>query len=413
MIEAYTDANVGSSALVGNSIKICRALFPKSCIRVMAHHPQSIEAMHNCYAVKDPFDYPFNQPRSKQIIWLIKQVIWMALAWKSAVNKQYQDGISAKILNRSIKNFLWADIVISVGAERLNDKFYKIIPFSVFSYLLCKRMGKRVVLFPQTIGPLFFNWSRWLVTRALQAVDLIYVRDEESYSIVVNQLGINSSKVILTSDVAVLQEPISLAEARQLIGMDTEEKIVGISALRWTYFKNKAQTPYSNYESYKREMAHLADALINKYQVNIVFFPTNFPMNGCREDDVRACEDIQSLMVNKDRARIIRKLPSPAELQGMLRCCEINITTRMHACILSTSVYVPTISVNYLFKIKEYMKSVGLGEFAIDIEDFHSGAVLPLFDRLWREREVWQSRLETAINNKRKLLMQTMESINA
>ncbi|MEW6382149.1 MAG: polysaccharide pyruvyl transferase family protein [bacterium] len=413
IIEAYTDANVGSSALVENSIRICQMRFPGSKIQVMAHHPQSLENMHGCKAVQDVYDYPLLQPRGKQVIWLIRQLICMALAWKMAKKRECTLRVPGKIPQWNLESFFWADLIISIGAERLNDKFYKGIPFSVFTYLLCKRMGKRVVLFPQTIGPFFFIWSRIIIIKALRAVDQIYVRDEESYRIVTGQLGIDSAKVIRSPDMAILQTPIQPARARKLISLKSEEKVVGISALRWNYFKNKAETPYASYQSYRREMAHLADELIDRYRIRIIFFPTNFQVHGCREDDVKTAEEIYHLMLHKERAMIIRRLPSPAELQGMLGCCEINITTRMHACILSTCAYVPTISVNYLFKIKEYMESLGLGAFSIDIEDFHAEAVLPLFDRLWGERESWRRHLTAAVAHKRSLLMQAMEALEA
>jgi polysaccharide pyruvyl transferase WcaK-like protein len=118
-------------------------------------------------------------------------------------------------------------------------------------------------------------------------------------------------------------------------------------------------------------------------------------------------------MKNKACAHIIGTLPSPSELKGMLACSEVNITTRMHACILSTGASIPTISVNYLFKLKEYMHSLGLGDYSIDIEEFNADWALRAFDFLWQERPRWRAAISEAISKKQKQLDASMERFDA
>jgi len=311
-----------------------------------------------------------------------------------------------------LKPFLEADLVVSVGAERINDKFFKNVIFSLYTYDLVRKLGGKMVIFPSTIGPFIFGWSKFLARRVLGRVDLIYTRDELSTSITRDLVGKDARNIVETTDMAVLQKWIPREEALSLIGAGKDERIVGISAMRWSYFRNRVETVYSNYESYLDEMASLADSLISDYGVKIVLYPTNYPVHGCREDDLATSLEIRRRMKNAGNVRVIEDLPSPSVLKGMLACSQINITTRMHACIFSTGACVPTISVNYLFKVREYMRLLGLEEFSIDIEEFNAGWALGTFGRMWTERERWRGHLSEVVEEKKKSVTRAMERLN-
>lgn len=413
LIEAYTDANIGSCALVENSLKILENKFRQSEIRIMAQYPEAFRHLYNKLAIQDIFKYPSRQPRLRQLLWLFKTLGWMTGVMIMIPCMRRRLLVKNISLIEKIRPFLWADMIISVGGERLNDKFYKNIIFSLYTYVLSKVLDKKMILFPQTIGPFFFLWSKWLTKKVLKRIDLIYTRDHASTYIVCNELGVPEEKVVNAIDVAILQEPIRREKALSLIPAKEEDILVGISTMRWSYFKNRIQTPYSNYNAYVTEMAAIADTLIEKYNVTIVFYPTNFPIHGSRDDDAQSARQIFSLMKNKQHARIITKLRTPAEFQGMLSCSQINITTRMHACILSTTAYVPVISVNYLFKLREYMDSLGLGEFSIDIEEFCAEKAIKAFNLMWPERDTWVQHLKVVVDQKRRLLWKAMEALDA
>ncbi len=413
IIEAYTDANVGSCALVENAIALLGKAFPGAEIRVMAHEPQVFADLYGIETAKDIFEYPFLQPRLKQVAWLGRTSFWMFVC-----------GTAASILPRSwidsgrmpfagkLEPFLSADLVVSVGAERINDKFFKNVIFSLYTYDLVRKLGRKMVIFPSTIGPFMFGWSKWLAKRVLRRVDLIFTRDELSARITRSLTRNKAANLVETTDMAVLQEWIPRSDALRFIGVDGNDKIVGISAMRWSYFKNKIETEFSNYQSYLHEMAVLADRLVSEYGVKVVLYPTNYPVHGCREDDLSTAIEIRSRMKHGGEVTVIEELPPPARLKGMLACSELNITTRMHACILSTGAGVPTISVNYLFKVREYMTSLGLEEFSIDIEEFNADWALDAFGRMWPDRERWRDHISREIEGKKKNIRRAMKHLN-
>ncbi len=391
IIEAYTDANIGSGALVENTVKLLQEQLgvSKKHIRIMAHYPSVFEKKYEVKSVRDIFNYPFNKNRFSQVIWLIKTINWMCFAWcfpKTAIKtKRWND-------------FHWADTVVSVGAERINDKYIKNEFFSLFTYAIVKKFNRKMILAPSTYGPFLYRFTRNSANYVFKKLDIIYCRDQKSYDTVSRFKNINLSKIINTSDVAIFQEWSTNYKPTLF---DNDKKLVGVSVLRWIYLANKYETPYSNYESYKKEMAVLIDSVIEKYNVNILLLPTNYPVNGCREDDVIVANEIYDLTNHKKHIRIVETLLSAYEFKSLLACCEINITTRMHACILSTSAYIPTMSVNYLFKLKEYMNSIGLDAYSVDIEDFSAFESLKIFEQLWLNRDSIKSELFKTIESKK------------
>ncbi len=410
IFEAYTDANIGSGALVENTLHLLKAKYPGCEVRIMAHYP---EAFHfdGIESVPDAFEYPYLKPRWFQFFWLAWTLLWLSFAYLQAFFLKSRPFIFFK---EKTRHFQWADLAVSVGAERLNDNFAKNLIWSTLSLRLLKAMRKKVIMFPCTIGPFLYGPTRSLSSYVLRRLDLVYTRDRQSTQICLEELGMNSGRVIETSDVAVFQEQEGKEKSWALMSsfrgkpLSPGTPLVGLSVLKWTYRANKVETPYSNYGSYLREMAKLADTLTERHGAQIAFFPTNYNVHGCREDDVAVCREVMARMERKGEAFVIDRLTTPREFKGLLACPYVNVVTRMHACILSTGAGIPTLSVNYLFKLREYMESLGLGEFSVDIEEFRVEALLSAFERMWKERDFWAEHIVKAIDLKKKSLTEAL-----
>lgn len=410
IFEAYTDANIGSGALVENTVKLLKAHYPGCEIKIMAHYPDAFH-YEGVESVPDAYDFPYLKPRFYQLFWLAGTLLWLGAAFLQAFLLKSKPFLFFKGKTR---HFQWADLAVSVGAERLNDKFVSSLFFSALSLRLLKAMGKKVVFFPSTIGPFLHSPTRALAAGALKRLNLVYTRDRQSTTTCLEALKLDPAKVIETSDVAVLQEQAGEAKSWEILSsfrgspLKPGTPVVGISALKWTYRANKVETPYSNYGAYREEMAKLADAVVDKTGAQVAFFPTNYNVHGCREDDVTVCREVMEKMKHREAAFVIDRLTSPGEFKGLLACSQVNIVTRMHACILSTGAGIPTLSINYLFKLKEYMDSLGLAEFTVDIEEFHVEALLPPFERMWKERDHWAGQIRKAIDSKKESLAQAL-----
>ena len=72
-----------------------------------------------------------------------------------------------------------------------------------------------------------------------------------------------------------------------------------------------------------------------------------------------------------------------------------------------------SISINYLFKLKEYMNALGLDGFSIDIEQFSADWGRRAFDAIWRDREKWKGVLQKSIEYKRQSLSSALNALDA
>lgn len=417
VIDAYTDGNVGAAALVENSISLLKKLFPHGKIQILAQFPEPIAQFTGLPTFPELFRMPYNQPRLKQAVWFMTNFFWMLThavmmglpGRGSCIPERWYTKDERKLT--ALNRIRWADIVVSIGAERINDNFYKTILFSLYMLWTAKLYRKPLVLFPQTVGPFHFHLTEKLSAAVLESCDLIFLRDAKSVSNM-QQLGIRKPRVIKTSDVAILQPAAPPNEARRILAesgaRNDNGALLGISAMRWSYFRTEGE---SRYQDYKAALAGLADDFIERHNVRVVFLPTNFPVHGCREDDVRVATEIASLMIHPEKAHVLSTLCTPAQTKSIMAELEICLVTRMHACVLATSALTPCFSVNYQFKLREFMEFVGLGAYTIDIGDVTYERLREVAERTWNHREEIRDILKKEMNSSSAQLLAAMREL--
>ncbi len=405
IIEAYSAANIGSGALVENSVRLLQKNFPGADIEVLAQTPESIHKLTSLPCYHELISLPLGQSRLKQISWLLITGLWMSFQTLAALLKCIGILIPEELYTydartlTAIKKVKEADMVVSVGAERINDNFYKAILFSLYMLWMVQSYKKFLVLFPQTIGPFHFKLTRFLSAKILNKCNVIFLRDHKSNEII-KDIGVAGPIIVNTCDVAVLQPVVTPEEAWKLLtkfGVKKDGKpLIGMSVMQWSYVKAKGK---SGYEAYKKAIATVADEFIENKGVYILFIATNILTQGCREDDVAAAKDIMALMKHKEGATVLTSVYTPSQMKGIMSLLELCLVTRMHACIFSTGIFTPTASINYQFKLKEYMKLMGLGDCTVDIDDVTTENLRELMSRAWQDRVKNRETLKTNITS--------------
>lgn len=403
IIEAYSDANIGSAALVENSVNLLRKAFPTAKLKILAINPESVQNLSGVPCFPELFSLPLQQPRVKQVMWLLKNICWMLLCALAVLSRKvglripevlytfdFNKRYALKLINE-------ADIVVSIGAERINDNFYKAIFFSLYTLWIIQTYGKFLALFPQTIGPFHFKITRFLASKILNRCQVVYLRDEKSARIM-KEIGVKGPIVVSTADLAIMQSAISADRAKALlqeVGVRPDDhSLIGVSAMKWSYIKAKGP---SDYQEYRRAIAKVAQELIEEKDAEILFLATNIPVHGCREDDVQVATDIAGLIKQKNRVHILSTLYTPAEMKGIMGLLDICIVTRMHACIFATGIFTPTLSINYQFKLHEYMKLMGLSDYTIDIDQVNYERLKRITDLAWNNRDAIRNSLERKV----------------
>jgi polysaccharide pyruvyl transferase CsaB len=268
-----------------------------------------------------------------------------------------------KAINRlhliSILNCLRdTNLFISGGGGLLQDSTGK--GWSILYYLGlilgAKIIRVPVMIYAQGIGPIRQQINKKLMRWILNKVDLITVRDNFSKELLEN-LGVVKPSIYVNSDPSFLLNKKDIncilenyPHIQELMNSDNRP-IIGVSVREYK----------GNRSDLKIMFAQLADYLIEKYKVKIVFLPFKF------DDDVQVSEEILSLM--KNQADILKIKLEPEELISILSQFSLMIGVRLHSIIFSSMANLPFIAFKYDPKIKNFVAELGLSELLLELDN--------------------------------------------
>jgi polysaccharide pyruvyl transferase WcaK-like protein len=89
----------------------------------------------------------------------------------------------------------------------------------------------------------------------------------------------------------------------------------------------------------------------------------------------------------------VAPIASVSELLAALRSCDAVVSSRYHGVVLSELLALPVMAVSYERKIDDQMRDFGLERYVLPIGEFSAAQALPMFDRLWGERDGIRLRL--------------------
>ncbi len=233
---------------------------------------------------------------------------------------------------------------------------------------LAKRLGLKIMLYANGIGPVTGGSNRYLTSKIINLVDIITLREEAS-GLELKALGVNKPEVIVTADPALGLQPAEPREIEELLSREqisSDCPLVGFSIRRW-----------AGYDGYSRILAETADYMAEKYNAKPVFIPLHFP------SDLAVAEDIASKM--KHSSYILRNLYSVDKILGVMNKLDLVLGMRLHALIYSVSLSVPVIGLIYDPKVQgflEYVKQPSAGSVA----DLDLDSLKKLIDEVWNNK---------------------------
>lgn len=363
LMDTLSTIHVGNGALLENTIKICQKAYGECDFHIITMDTETNKARYtNLY---NPMfgNFWFGLGRIGKIVWAIKHILFilMHILNESTIRFKSDRLAFTKNQKNSILAIQNCDIAISCGGEIISDTFFQALPFWLFTYWLAIKKGKKFILFPQSVGPLNFGWTRLIVRLALREATLLVGRDKDSYDTLLS-LGLDKRKIILIPDVAIQQElgDFNIHSYFQ----SKEKKVIGITI---------SKPP-------KREMGKDVDFIselgsqlknLDPKVFKVLIFPSNFIKNGI-SPDYDICLQLKNYLFDKFEVEILQNRPYfPDEYTSLLSQLEIFISTRMHVAILATTYHVPTIAINTQHKIRGYMRNIHMEQFCVDYDDFH------------------------------------------
>jgi polysaccharide pyruvyl transferase CsaB len=248
---------------------------------------------------------------------------------------------------------LWGcDLLISGGGSIFQDvTSARTLPYYISVVALARALGKPVIFYAQGMGPINRSFSKFLMRRVGNRVNLITLRDEESARYA-ESLGITRPPVVITADPVFSLQPedgdhdmIERVLAKKGL---TDARIIGVALRKW--------------ESLDKHLDNLPFVLdeLADMGYRILFIPLAYP------EDLEAENRVAALMRNQ--ACFIEEHLSSREHLALFSRLHLLIGMRLHALIFAASQGVPFAGISYDPKVEAFLRQFGLKSLDLDLE---------------------------------------------
>lgn len=381
IINFHTRLNKGSTALLNSMMNTLNAFLPETKFTIFSYHTD-----YNQF----PVEIFKNQVISLNLLQTFETLVVLLRCWIwSVINRYSNKNVHFLINNKKLKRYYYSDIIINTGGDGLTEDYGS--PFSYFSNILIAiLLGKPVVIYAESIGPFKKYWNKIIANLILNRVKLITLREEKSKEHL-DAIGVTKPSIFITADSAFLLESATQQDIKNILRKEGIHKsgnpLIGLSVSKiisnYGFLNHKCKR--TAYEEYVKIMAKVVKYLIENLNATVVFIPHVIIPHS---DDRHVAEDILNLLNNENNVISIKNEYTPEELKGIIGHCDLFIGARMHACIASTSMLVPTIAIAYSHKTHWVIgKMLNQEKYVIDIKDFSYDLVLLKVKETWRERE--------------------------
>ncbi|WP_315113918.1 polysaccharide pyruvyl transferase family protein [Clostridium intestinale] len=263
--------------------------------------------------------------------------------------------------------------------KRMSDIYY--LYYSLFNLILAKKMGKKVIVMPNSFGPFMGTIEKVIIKKILSKCDLIYARENISKEYLSK---IIDNKVFLSADLGFYIKKYNKIQYNEVSNINTLMKKVAITMRPYRF--PESTDGEKKYELYIKSMYEVVKHLINKNYYPIFVAHTLGPSS--HEDDRIAIEEVIKLLdshgfskkeylyVNKDELNCY-------DITELYSNMDYVIGTRFHSVIFAMTSFVPSIAISYSGnKTIGIMNDIGLKDYTINILDINSKEIISKFDLL-------------------------------
>lgn len=242
-------------------------------------------------------------------------------------------------------------IIDATGGDSFSDIYGSKRFFRVTICKLLTSHYSKLILAPQTIGPIKYKLNEMLAKKAIKKCDGVFVRDKLSYDFIKRYK--NNNVVRLASDVAMLLPYNSTVyyntKVKNLIDIG-----INISGLLWNGgYTGKNQ--FNLVTDYQQFNNRIIKKLIESKQYRIHLIP-HVIKDGAYEDDYIVCNHLINVY---PELILAPKFETPIDAKNYICKMNIFVGARMHSTIASFSSGIPTIPISYSRKVKGVFSSIG------------------------------------------------------
>ena len=279
------------------------------------------------------------------------------------------DAINRFNIFRVLRALKRCNVLISGGGSLLQDvTSTRSLLYYLFIINAANKMGKKVMVYANGIGPVSKAANRRRVRRIISKADVITLRDSESAEELI-AMGVQRDDILVTADPVFTMNGISREHAYDLLnknGVDVGSFIT-VSIRDWPGAKD-----------FYEKIASICDTLIETTQRDIVFIPM--------QAELEAAINLRVQSMMKKPSHVLQGRFTTEELMGIIGASDLMIAMRLHAMIFAARMNVPFAGIVYDPKVSAYTNTLNM-PLAGDITNFDKDAALSTISKLLEKRE--------------------------
>ena len=379
----YSAANRGDAAIVKGMKNALSEYFPDSEFVVLSKH----------YKVAQEITGIESHP---PLIRRLKFFGYVRLVYLLAWAYFYGKGIKLPTFGKGdrIKSYLEADLILSVGGGYLNDNYPVAMIRWLFEFYFGRLLGKKVVIYANSVGPFNRFWLRPIVRFVFNRLDLITLRDPQSKD-ALDAIGVVSSRIHITADAAWCMKTLSREEGLRLLKKEIPDLgyaslRISISVRHWEFYSEDSSDAH---ERYIMAFAALVEHLVEERNADVLFLSTCTAIGGYRHDDRAVAHEIIRNIRSSSKGRVIEREYLPEELSSIYANMDLHIGTRMHSNILAMLSETPIAAIQYEPKTEGMMNSFGLSNWLINIEEINPRRLIEIVDKAIEKKDLIKSQI--------------------
>lgn len=371
IINHYDCRNKGDHSVLSAMLETIRETFVDPQITILSHHPELDKTRCDERILESIIaPSPGFSGKLQAFSNMLRCMIWGLLyrCFKISIND------TVPIAKReSLAAYSETDIVLARSIDWFNDVYgFKTFITVYYEVLMSILLGKKTVIYAQTIGPFKTNFKgklyRTFLRMLFKRISLITVRDKNSKKFL-DSIGI-IKRVYLTADPAFLLKPVSEERAKASLledGILREpgriEVGINVSQLGYRYSFDEVKNLDQKYLTYKHLMADFIDHITKSMDASVILVPHVFGPDSM--DDRIVAKEIFELVKSREHLAILSAEHNPAEIRGIIGQMDVFIGMRMHSIIHSLSEAVPTIAIDYMGKTEGVMEQVSMTQMVV------------------------------------------------
>jgi colanic acid/amylovoran biosynthesis protein len=364
----YSYRNKGDSAIVEAMMAYVRGICPGARIVLLSNfwkENQKYYTAADTQCAPHLWDIPMDDAKLRRAVRAVKTMLGLGL------QTLHVPGTNSQTMDL----YRHADLLLDAGGGSLYSSNRHRVSLGLYQHLFnlwfAKKIGKPVVLAPQSLGPFNSNRERQATVSVLRKLDCVMIRERISSSFL-REYNVDHE---LVPDIAFLANFVtrpSAAAQRYQATLPTEKLFrVGVTVLDWRWAKAglaNEQDGENRISAYLANIAHGLLKLNETRPVHVSIFPQ--VTAGFGDTDAGVSRRLMQMLLGKvPSVSVAEEDVTPSDLCNLYSGMDAFLASRMHSAIFAISRGVPTMAMAYQPKTIGTFDLLNLGGYVKDIQN--------------------------------------------